>query len=56
MLFMAVSVLGWRHDEFWRSTPRVLLEQIRIKTGKREGQKAPVATRTDLQDIISWTG
>ena len=54
MLFMAVSVLGWRHDEFWRSTPRMLLEQIRIKIGKRDGQSAPVASRSDIQDLMSW--
>jgi hypothetical protein len=54
---MAVSVLGWSHDEFWKSTPRCLLSQIGIKTGKRTDgvESAPVASASDLQDILSWS-
>jgi len=53
---MAVSVLGWRHEEFWRSTPRCLLSQVGIRTGKRaDGTEAPpVTTRKDIEEIMSW--
>lgn len=53
---MAVSVLGWSHEEFWHATPRCLLSQIGIKTGKRtdDTEAAPVATRKDVQDMLGW--
>lgn len=53
---MAVSVLGWSHNEFWHATPRCLLSQIGIKTGKRTdgSESVPVATKQDLADMMAW--
>lgn len=53
---MAVSVLGWSHAEFWHATPRCLLSQIGIKTGKRTDgpESVPVATKQDLADMMAW--
>ena len=45
---LAGALLGWRPDEFWRSTPAELAAVLRALAG----EQAPAASRADLARLM----